>query len=423
MSTANIVPLPTTGQRYSRDQIELVKRTLMPRGSTDDELALFLGTAERLGLDPFTQQIRAIRRQEWNADTRRMEPRISIEVGIDGLRANAHRTGEVRKQLGPYWCGPDGKWVDAWLKEQPPSAAKFGVLREGYLEPRWGVALWLEYRQTKQDGSTTKMWTDRPAGQLAKCAEALAWRAAFPHELGGIYTTDEMAQADHDEAATISRFAVVEGGIPSEETIRGLESVAAAKELVTREIVSDRFREAVKIAQVEAFGEVWEDFWRHANLASWLTVLLDAWRAVQPRAIETSGPVASPPGSAGPDPTSEGEVAGEREPGSRRNRTGGVQPSPSGDQSPATPSTAATTPTVRREAGAQTPASTTPEAGAPTGSGANVPGSDSSVRGRQSKPRQLRGAAAGREPTDEAEQAAFDQQLAQADEGARKWTR
>ena len=310
--TANLVPLPSAGQRYSRDQLELVKRTLMPRGASDDELALFVGTANRMGLDPFAQQIRAIRRKEWNADTNQMESKISIEPGIDGFRLVAHRTGEVEAQLGPYWCGPDGKWLDAWLSETPPAAARFGVLRKGYREPRWAVALWREYRQTKRDGGVTRMWTDRPAGQLAKCAEALAWRATFPHELGGVYTTDEMAQADRDEPeATISRFAVVEGGIPSEDTIRGLESVAAAKELVTREIVSDRYREAVKIAEVEAFGEVWEDFWRHANLASWVTVLLDAHRVTTPRAIETADPASAPPrGLAGSAPTSE---AGERE--------------------------------------------------------------------------------------------------------------
>jgi len=193
------------------------------------------------------------------------------------------------------------------------------VLRKGYREPRWAVALWREYRQTKRDGGVTRMWSDRPAGQLAKCAEALAWRAAFPHELGGVYTTDEMAQADRDEPeATISRFAVVEGGIPTEDTIRGLESVAAAKELVTREIVADRYREAVKIAEVDTFGEVWEDFWRLADLKSWVEILLAARLAVAPRAIEqTPDPASAPPrGLAGSAPTSEpaSGVRGERSP-------------------------------------------------------------------------------------------------------------
>jgi phage recombination protein Bet len=410
--TANLVPLPTAGQRYSRDQIELIKRTLMPRGSSDDELSLFIGIAQRLDLDPFVQQIRAIRRTEYNTETKRYDEKISIEPGIDGLRKVGHDTGEVEAQLGPYWCGPDGGWRDAWLEDFPPAAAKFGVLRKGYREPRWAVAHWREYRQTKRDGSTTRMWTDRPAGQLAKCAEALAWRAAFPKQLGGVYTTDEMAQADHDDAAaTISRFAVVVGGIPTEDTIRGLESAAAAKELVSREIVSDRYRQAVKAAQLEEFGEVWEDFWRHANLASWVTVLLDACRAVAPHAIETSDPgkASAPPRPAGSDTTSEGR--GPRgaalAPGQPAGTTAAPPPdtdaSVTGQDPPGSPNAEAPTPR---------PSPTSPGKGRGQRSRPEVPGSASAGDLGEGPP-------AGATADDAAEQAAFDE--AHADPG--RWTR
>jgi len=307
--TANLVPLPTPDQTYSRDQIELVKRTLA-KGASDDELALFLGTAKRMGLDPFAQQIRAIRRKEYNAETNRYEEKLSIEPGIDGFRLIAARTGQLEGRLGPHWCGPDGKWVDAWLQQEPPAAAKVGVLRKGFREPLWAVALWREYRQTKRDGGVTRMWSDRPAGQLAKCAESLALRAAFPHELGGVYTSDEMAQADREQP-TAATYEVIEGGVPTEATIYSLQTVTAAKELVTRPEVSDRYREAVKVAEVDTFGEVWEDFWRLADLKSWVEILLAARLTVAPRAIEqTADPASAPPrGLAGSATTSEARPA------------------------------------------------------------------------------------------------------------------
>ena len=182
--------------RLDDEKRELLARTLCA-GASRDEMDLFFSVCDRTGLDPFARQIYAVKR--WDSRSRREV--MQTQVSIDGFRLVAQRSGEYAGQTAVAYCGTDGVWVDVWLHDEPPAAARVGVYRKGFVEAVTSVALFREYAQRNKEGGLTAMWGKMPTVMIAKCAEALALRKAFPAELSGLYTAEEMAQQDNPPAA------------------------------------------------------------------------------------------------------------------------------------------------------------------------------------------------------------------------------
>ena len=170
--------------------------------NTQADVEVFFHQAKRSGLDPFRREIYMITRKTKNG------PKATIQTGIDGFYKIADRvtraTGGTWGIPETLWCGPNGQWRDVWLEETPPAAAKVTVERNGSRFTT--VATSAEYN------AGSPMWQKMPARMIAKCAEALAIRRAFPDDLSGLYTSEEMAQADSPAPAPRPQAQQSQGG-------------------------------------------------------------------------------------------------------------------------------------------------------------------------------------------------------------------
>jgi phage recombination protein Bet len=177
--------------------LQTVQSVLAP-DLTGDELRLFAMVANRSGLDPFAKQIYAVKRKG----------RVTFQTGIDGYRSIAARTGMYDGQDEPKY-GPSCPCGDGRPQDHPEFAT-VRVYRKGVTRAIAATAYWHEYKpEPGEYGKGDVMWTRMPRVMIAKVAEALALRKAFPYDperrdgIGAdVYTADEMAQADRAEAVT-----------------------------------------------------------------------------------------------------------------------------------------------------------------------------------------------------------------------------
>lgn len=209
------------------------------RAANDTELALFAATCERTGLDPLARQIYA----QFRRDSKTGVEHMSIQATIDGLRVVAERSGDYLGGDAPQWCGRDGDWRDVWLEESPPAASRVTVRKSvgGVAGATTVVAHWREYAPS---GPAGQMWAKMPALMLAKVAEALALRRAFPMLLSGVYAAEEMTSAEPDppstptptdayEALRLAAKGLKWSAIKDSYVVAGLAAPALAKDAFT----------------------------------------------------------------------------------------------------------------------------------------------------------------------------------------------
>lgn len=177
---------PASMLQFTPEQSQII-RDMCANGASETEFAFLMEIAKARKLNPLLKQIHFVKR--WDSEKNRYV--WAAQVGIDGFRSIAEQTGLYDGQDEPEYGPVNDKGFPQWSKVR--------VYKKGVSRPFVGTAYWAEYVQTNKSGAPTRFWSNMPMNQLAKCAESLALRKAFPEQLGGIYSPEEMQQADNPE--------------------------------------------------------------------------------------------------------------------------------------------------------------------------------------------------------------------------------
>ena len=177
-------------KQLNQDDIKiLVDAGIIPKDTPKAQVELFARNCFEKGLSPFSKQIHLIPRQS-NTGTK-----YTHQTSIDGYRAIADRTGKYAGN--DDYIFDDGKtefeMINSGKKKPTTATATIYKVVGGVRCPFTATARWEEYYPGAKLGF---MWDKMPFLMLGKCAESLALRKGFPENLGGVYTNEEMMQAD-----------------------------------------------------------------------------------------------------------------------------------------------------------------------------------------------------------------------------------
>ena len=181
---------------WTQERRELIRRTICPKGISEDEFALFLEQWQAQRPGPAAQG--SLLRGAPPQHRQPRAPQLGDEARVPALRGRHARPrgalpglsrpgsavfaedeiivdqgkGEVVHRFNP--AKRKGALVGAWSR----------VVRDGKLP----VVVWLDFSGYVQ---TTPLWAKIPTTMIEKCARVAALRKAYPEAFGGLYVREE----------------------------------------------------------------------------------------------------------------------------------------------------------------------------------------------------------------------------------------
>ena len=170
-------------------QWHTLSKSLFP-GARAESVLLAIDYCRARKLDPMKKPCHIVPLYVRDAATGKSEMRDVILPGIYELRTTAHRTGEYGGHSMPEYgpvvefagvSAPEWCQMTAYRRFRSSSLAEFPVR-----------TYFTEVVATNRDGKANARWARAPIQMLTKCCESAALREAFPDEIGGQHTEEEM---------------------------------------------------------------------------------------------------------------------------------------------------------------------------------------------------------------------------------------
>lgn len=159
---------------------------------TDQEVVMFMSLCKYQKLNPFLKEAYLIKFGNSPA---------TIVTGKDVFTKRAKRNPNYAgKQAGIIVEKEDGT-----IEEREGSMALEGekivggwakIYIKGYEKPEYASVSFDEYAGRKSDGTLNSQWKSKPATMIRKVAVVQALREAFPEDFGGLYSEEELSQAE-----------------------------------------------------------------------------------------------------------------------------------------------------------------------------------------------------------------------------------
>jgi phage recombination protein Bet len=206
VTTAPPLPEPVTRRGISEAQWRTLMNSLFPGAKGESVLMVWDYCLSRK-LDPMKKPCHIVQIDVKVGNN--YEKRDVVMPGVYELRTTAQRTGLYLGHSKPEY-GPEEKvagvtapaWCEMTMYRHHPACA--GQRAEFPVR-----VLFAEVVATKNDGRANARWTKAPVQMLTKCCEAAGLREAFPDEMGGISTEEEM---DGQRVITVTATAPTESG-------------------------------------------------------------------------------------------------------------------------------------------------------------------------------------------------------------------